>query len=235
MTGMLDGAWVHIAGQELVLLPERAVYWPERGWLIVADVHLGKDGCFRRHGVAVPAGSDGGDLARLAHLATRLAARRLVVLGDLFHCALPRTDPLFDALGELARRFEGHAIDVVRGNHDRGIGADGPDLRWHEGVLDTGALALTHELDNMSAIRRGGGVLCGHLHPVVVLRGSGDRLRRAAFWCRPSSMILPAFGRFTGGHVIRPAPTDRIFVPAEQRVVDCTALFARGRARQSQL
>ena len=44
-------------GERLHLLPERAVWWPAAGLLLVADVHLGKAATFRRLGQPVPAGT----------------------------------------------------------------------------------------------------------------------------------------------------------------------------------
>ena len=43
--------------------------------------------------------------------------------------------------------------------------------------------------------------LCGHLHPVALLGGNGDRLRLSCFsYCpRRERLALPAFGALTGG------------------------------------
>ena len=43
-------------GEALQLRPERGVYLPERGALLVADVHVGKAEAFQRRGVPVPSG-----------------------------------------------------------------------------------------------------------------------------------------------------------------------------------
>ena len=76
-----------LAGERLELHPERAVHWPARRTLFVADVHLGKEHVFGRRGIPIPGGISAAQLARLAALVARTAAERLVVLGDLMHDA----------------------------------------------------------------------------------------------------------------------------------------------------
>ncbi len=52
-------------GARLVPLPERALWLPDAGLLLVADAHIGKAQSFRRLGVPVPEGTTAGTLARL--------------------------------------------------------------------------------------------------------------------------------------------------------------------------
>ena len=49
--------------------------------------------------------------------------------------------------------------------------------------------------------------LAGHVHPAMLLAGPGrERLRLPCFDIGPAGMVLPAFGDFTGAHVLRPRP-----------------------------
>jgi metallophosphoesterase superfamily enzyme len=41
----------------LLLLPEKAVFWPAQGMLIIADIHFGKAASFRAQGIPVPRGT----------------------------------------------------------------------------------------------------------------------------------------------------------------------------------
>ena len=54
-----------VAGETLVLLPERAAYWPARKSLFVADFHLGKAATFRRAGIPLPSGTTSENVERL--------------------------------------------------------------------------------------------------------------------------------------------------------------------------
>ena len=62
-------------------------------------------------------------------------------------------------------------------------------------------------------------ILAGHLHPTVVLRQRGDRLRLPCFHFGARVGVLPAFSTFTNGVVVQPERGDRVYVIAEQRVV----------------
>lgn len=86
MSGSPEAALaVALAGEPMTLLGERALFWPARARLIIADLHLGKSHVFRRAGIAVPSGATRGDLDRLAALVARTAARELWIVGDVLH------------------------------------------------------------------------------------------------------------------------------------------------------
>ena len=48
---------VDVAGERLVLLPQKAVYWPRERMLAIADIHFGKAAAFRSFGIPVPRGT----------------------------------------------------------------------------------------------------------------------------------------------------------------------------------
>ena len=62
--------------------------------------------------------------------------------------------------------------------------------------------------------------MAGHVHPGVRLGGSGgQRLRLPCFYKSKDSLILPAFGAFTGKHTIRPTKEDQVFAIADGEVL----------------
>jgi uncharacterized protein len=200
-----------LAGEEVVLLPERALHWPRAATLFVADVHLGKAASLRAGGVPVPRGATATDLDRLDALLHRTGSRRLVVLGDFIHAAQGRVPALDAAMTAWRARHPDLAIRLVLGNHDRRAGTPPPD--WRVGVvaaphlLDHGPFVLHHE----PAIPPTGYALCGHLHPGVRLTGAaGDRVRLPCFVLGPDSALLPAFGRLTGLALVRPRAGDTV-------------------------
>ena len=107
-----------LAGEEVVLLAERALYWPRGATLLVADVHLGKAASLRAGGVPVPRGATATDLDRLDALVQRTGSRRLVVLGDFIHAATGRVPALDAAVTAWRARHPDLALELVRGNHD---------------------------------------------------------------------------------------------------------------------
>jgi DNA ligase-associated metallophosphoesterase len=219
-------AEVEVAGARLVLLAERALWWPARGTLVVADLHLGKAATFRAAGIPIPRGSTTDDLARLDRALERTGAESLVILGDLFHARVGREAPATLALlgGWRARR---HALDVllVRGNHDVGAGDPPTELgvRCVDEPWEAPPFQLRHHPEASTAY-----VLAGHVHPAVRLGGHGGLSERLpAFVFGERVGLLPAFGSFTGGGHVPLAPGDRVYVIAEDEVLAATARTSR--------
>jgi DNA ligase-associated metallophosphoesterase len=208
---------VEIGGATLGLLPERAVFLPEAGALLVADAHIGKAASFRHLGVPVPRGTTTETLAGLSALIARTGARRVVFLGDLLHSARGRADTTFTAVARWRERHAGLALTLVRGNHDLQAGDPPPGwgIELVEEPLHLGPLALCHHPQPVARAY----VLAGHLHPCIRLGGRAhDRLRLPCFHFSAEVGVLPAFGAFTGMHPVRPAPGDRVFVAADDSV-----------------
>ena len=156
--------------EPLQLRPERAVYLPARGALLVADVHVGKAEAFQRRGVPVPSGVGDADLGRLSSLLDACGARSLWVLGDLVH---DRDALDTDGLDRLRARHVGVDFHVVRGNHDRHLEELPPawGFEVHASTAALGPFALRHEPEGSDGDLY---TLCGHLHPMTKLRGAGD-------------------------------------------------------------
>jgi len=217
---MKAGAAVELAGEPGILRPERALWLPERSTLVVADLHVGKEAAFRAAGLAVPEGILDETLARLGALAAALAARRVVVAGDLVHARRGLTGEVVARVAAW-RATVGAAIDLVRGNHDR----HAPRLpaSWSIGEagdeLALGPLRIRHE-PPAGGDGDAGFTVTGHLHPTVLLRGGGDRLRLPCFVLDPTGLVLPAFTRFARGAPADPAPGRRIYAIAGDETVE---------------
>jgi uncharacterized protein len=209
-------AALELAGERLVLLQHRAAYLPDHRTLLVADAHLGKAVSFRRLGVPVPEATTGGTLDRLSAALHDVAvehppAERVVFLGDLLHAARSHASETLETVQRWREAHAGLDLLLVRGNHDRAAGD--PPAAWRVRAVDEpfrlGGLALMHH----PVAVPGAYVLAGHLHPAVVLGGRAhDRLRLACFHLGPQIGVLPAFGEFTGLHVLPIGERDRVFV-----------------------
>lgn len=207
-----------VAGVALRLLPERAAYLPAHGLLLVADLHLGKAHSFRRLGVPVPAGTTAASVARLDACIAATGAEGIVFLGDLIHAARGRSPATWAAVAAWRARHAALALTLVRGNHDRHAGDPPPEWRIDcvEEPWRLGPLALAHH----PSPRADAYVLAGHLHPAVRLGGRAhDGLRLPCFHFGARVGVLPAFGAFTGSHVIRRATGDRVFAVHDEGVV----------------
>ena len=216
MTGTLND----LAGEPVRLLPERALFWPGACALIVADVHWGKAAAFRSAGIPIPGGATRRDLERLDSAIARTGARRLVVLGDLFHARAGRvaSRTLAELRSWRAAR-DALEIQLVRGNHDRHAGDPPGDLRVN--CLDAPAFLPPFVLRHEPSASEAGYTLAGHVHPGIVLSGRGlFRERLPCFVVGDRVAVLPAFGSFTGLGMVTPEPGARVFVVAEGEVVE---------------
>ncbi|RIK37961.1 MAG: ligase-associated DNA damage response endonuclease PdeM [Chloroflexi bacterium] len=200
-------------GEELALLPQRALFWPRTATLLIADTHFGKDATFRTAGIPLPIGGLHQDLARLETVLAVTGAERLVILGDFFHARPGRTTDTMDAV--TAWRGRHNALDVllVRGNHDRYAGPSPDEWRIH----DAGESLLLPPFLCCHAPAEPGMPdesyrLAGHLHPMISLRQrAAAQLRFPCFLFGRQQALLPAFASFTGGYTITPGVGDRIF------------------------
>lgn len=213
---------VELEGERLVLLPERLAWWEARATLLVADAHWGKGATFRASGIPVPHGTTLGGLARLDSALERTGARRVVFLGDYLHARRGRAPGTLQALAGWRERHAALELLLVRGNHDRHAG-DPPAAARVE-CVDAPFADPPFVLSHLPEPNPAGYVLAGHLHPAVRLVGRGrQREQLPCFWLRPEVGVLPSFGDFTGSLVVHPAPGDRVFVVAEDRVIEMGA------------
>jgi DNA ligase-associated metallophosphoesterase len=218
------------AEAEIVLVPGRAAYLPATSTLLVADLHLGKAATFRSKGIPVPEGSAQKDLARLALLVAATRAKRLLVLGDLFHAKSGCTEEVFAEFTAARGRFSDTEVLLVAGNHDRSVG------RLPAG-LGIDSVLRTHDEPPFHFVHEPGTPLpepdrdepftiAGHLHPVIALAApSGDRLIDRCFVAEPGLLVMPAFGSFTGGHRMSPTDRSRVWIARDDGVADVTPLF----------
>lgn len=202
---------ITLAGAELWLLADKAVYYPDYRALLIADVHFGKAAAYRKLGQPVPHGTTQNNLQRLDELLERYPCDRLIFLGDFLHAPESRAPATLEALAQWRSRHRELEMTLIRGNHDKRAGDPPPALRIEtvpEPLL-LGPFALQHEPDPHATHH----VLAGHVHPVYRLRGRGRQsLRLACFYLRGSMSLLPAFGAFTGGFNIEATQDSKIFV-----------------------
>lgn len=207
---------IDVAGESLVLCPERAVFWPARVTLLVADAHFGKAASFRARGVPVPEGTTASNLATLERLIAAHSARRIVFLGDLLHSRESHARETLESLAGWRLRHPDLELVLVLGNHDAHAGEPpaGLGIDCVEEPLLEGPFALCHHPEP----HPGAYVLAGHLHPAYRLSGRHDSLRLPCTWVGTDVAVLPAFGDFTGGHTIRPLTGDRVYLTDGDRV-----------------
>lgn len=205
--------------QDLLLLPQKAIYWKQQKALIAADVHLGKVGHFRKAGIAVPRDMEQSELSVLSDLVHEHKPEKLILLGDFFHSDI-NSD--WDWLVLWRSQFPKLEIILVKGNHD--IIEEKHYSRLNIMIVDEllfgPFLMLHHPLAEEELKNAAGYVFCGHIHPGISLAGRArQHITLPCFAFGKKQAILPSFGTFTGSVGIRSNKTDRIFAIANDKVL----------------
>jgi len=211
-----------IYGNELILHPEKAAYWPEEKALLLSDLHLGKGAHFRRAGIPVPRAVSDANFRRLLTLLKVFAPDRVLFLGDLFHSDY---NHIWQTFCDFTYQHQDINFELVPGNHDilpEAAYAEARMLRQPE-ILVVGNLALSHHPLKKEAQPAGTYNICGHIHPCVrLLDATGSGFRLPAFYFGEHGGILPAFGEFTGCAEVKARMGDQVYVLVEGRVMDAS-------------
>jgi uncharacterized protein len=190
-----------VAGVALAADCAGALWWPEENLLVVADLHLEKGSSFARRGMLLPPYDTTETLARLAQLIARYAPRRVIALGDSFHDGGGPARLSAPDRASLTALQRGRDWIWIAGNHDpdaaEGIGGT------FAATLSLGGLTFRHEPSRNAPT----GEIAGHLHPVARVAQRGRAVSRRCFASNGASLVMPAFGAYTGGLNIR----DRAF------------------------
>ncbi|MGY4538676.1 DNA ligase-associated metallophosphoesterase [Mucilaginibacter sp. UYNi724] len=205
--------------QDLLLLPQKAIYWTQENALIVTDVHFGKVGHFRKAGIAIPRNMEQDDLAMLSDLIYEHKPAKLIFLGDLFHSDMNND---WDWFVLWRSQFSKLEIILIKGNHDIISDKHYNDLGIVLQIkLVMGPfLMLHHPLPDPETKDEDGYVLCGHIHPGVSLVGKGrQKVTLPCFAFGKYQAILPSFGKFTGKVAILSRKDDKVFGVLTDKVI----------------
>jgi DNA ligase-associated metallophosphoesterase len=208
---------VEIHGEQMELLPQKAVFWGRERILFLADVHLGKINHFRKSGIPVPPKANERNLELMIDLINLTRPQRVICLGDLFHSYY---NPEWEVFGELVKHFGRISFELVLGNHD--VMSEQQYVR--KGILVHNSLRIApfvfthHPLDEADS---GFYNLSGHLHPGVNLIGKARQsVTLPCFYFGENMGLLPAFGTFTGMARIQPKKNDKVFVIVEEKIIE---------------
>jgi uncharacterized protein len=200
-----------IGNHDLLLLADKAIYWPQQKALLIADVHFGKAAAYRALGQPVPQGTTSHNLQRLNLLIAAYPTEQLILLGDFLHAPKSHAPATLAALRDWRAQHAAMRCILVRGNHDQHAGDPPADLNIE--TVDEPYLVGDLALQHMPTPHATHHVLAGHIHPTFRLVGKGrQRLILPCFHQRPGMTLLPSFGDFTGGFLMQNKPGDLIVV-----------------------
>lgn len=209
-----------VADQHLILTAERSLFWEDERTLIIADLHVGKTGHFRKSGIGIPAGIYKDDLHRLLAQILFFKAERLIIAGDLTHSIANREMDLFR---KWRKDFSSLDVHLAKGNHDILDNAwyEEADIKVHNEPLVIKQFLFVHDvLKPPLAIKPGYHAFSGHVHPGIIIRGKGKQaLRFPCFYFAKDHCILPAFSRFTGIYPVLLKKGEKAFAVVEKDIV----------------
>jgi uncharacterized protein len=208
---------ITLCQEELELLPQKAIWWPARKCMLVADMHLGKINHFRKAGIPVPSGAANKNWETLVELVMAKKPDRLICIGDLFHSHYNYD---WESLSTFAANFHQLSIELVTGNHD--ILSDHHYQRsrilLHRDRCQVEPFTLLHIPPDEAG--KDEYILSGHLHPGIQLIGKGRQsITLPCFYFGAQQGLLPAFGAFTGLARITPNTQDQVYIIAENKVM----------------
>lgn len=207
--------------QTLWISPERCILWEEENTLIVADLHLGKSGHFRKEGIGIPQSIYKADLQRLMAQLYLYKADRLIIAGDFTHSTANKELDLFL---KWRKDFSLLQIDLVKGNHDI-LGDqwyESAGVNVHEWKLSAGPFLFLHDKKAEKDLTEKELELyrfTGHLHPAITLKGKANRRCALCFYFTKEYAVLPAFSRFTGGYKVEPVKGEQVFALVEDGIM----------------
>ena len=197
--------------QEFLLLADKAIYWPKHKALLIADAHFGKAAAYRALGQPVPQGTTLENIRRLNALIAQYPTEQLIFLGDFLHAPKSHAKSTLDALRSWRHLHANIKCVLVRGNHDLKAGDPPPDLNIQ--VVTEPYLIDDFALQHIPKPHTTHHVIAGHIHPTFRLQGKGRQsLILPCFQHESSITLLPSFGDFTGGFMMKQTGNAKFFV-----------------------
>ena len=180
--------------------PHGILIWSKLNTAIVSDLHLEKGSSYAKYGQYIPPHDSLETLINLENILSNYKIKKIILLGDTFHDknALDRMNTKTQKkLKLLTDRYE---LILIEGNHDKDIFFDIPS---HKKLLLNG-IEFIHEATVDNKIQ-----ISGHYHPTLSIKINGKRVTEKCILQTESKLILPSFGKFTGGLTLN----NKIFKP----------------------
>ncbi|MBX9783274.1 MAG: ligase-associated DNA damage response endonuclease PdeM [Chitinophagaceae bacterium] len=205
--------------QTFWLSPERCLFWEEEQALIVSDIHFGKSGHFRKEGIGIPQAVFKEDLQRLFAQIQFYKPAALIIVGDFFHSHINSEAVLFE---KWRNDMAALPIHLITGNHDILPQSWYVQNKIHV-YADThiiNQICFVHEFEKEKHRDEGLYYFSGHIHPGVYIDGlARQSLRFPCFYFTEYHAVLPAFGKFTGTHPIKPKKKDKVFAIVNKQII----------------
>lgn len=203
-----------LLGERLVMLPTRALHWPDASTLFICDPLWGKAAAFHKTRTILE--TTRADLERVTQVAEHTGARRIIFMGDLLHPRAGRAPETLEAIGAWRLTLPDVAMMLVQ---RPAANASLPE-EWGFNLLEDGAVEAPFLLTHQPIASAVGYVLVGGTRPGAPLSAATkQKMLYPCFWFGPHTARLPAFGTTTGLTAIKREAHDRLFAMPGERIV----------------
>ena len=204
-----------LRGEEFILCYEKCLWRKKDDSLIISDLHLGKINHFRKAGIGLPMSAALSDFEKLEKVLKKYQPSKVIFLGDLFHSVYNQS---VEMLKVLLQKYNQIEFILVKGNHDIMDNKVYEDLSIKNvDYLADDNFILSHDKLEYDTQHYN---IFGHIHPGVLLKGKGKQSSRLpCFYFSENEAVLPAFGKFTGLHLLKVREGDRVYVMVDNQVI----------------
>lgn len=205
---------VQFAGKPFILDARGALYWPSQQLLLVSDLHLEKGSYFANRGQPLPVWDTRDTLDRLAALIKAYTPHKVMALGDNMHdaFALMRMLPQdFSQLEDICQSVP--EWYWIIGNHDKGDYTTSI-MKHHMFYTDVvfENILFSHEFHLDVPFQ-----IIGHFHPKVKIKTGIQSISGKGFVVAEKTLLMPAFGSYTGGLLVDHPAIQRLFMAEKQK------------------
>lgn len=165
--------------------------------------------------MAIPARVNTNNADRLTAIITQTGAERVIFAGDLFHS---RHNNEVAAFKTWRAQFPEVTFQLVIGNHDilEASFYESCLLELFPEKLFLGGICIMHDQPAVTTDF----VIHGHLHPGIKIAGKGrQQIAVPCFALSDRSLILPAFGDFTGCHYLNAQQFQQLYAVTDSAVL----------------
>jgi len=208
-----------IRKEEFWLSPGKMIWYPAEKALIIADLHFGKTGHFRKSGIPVPQHVYKQDLHQLFAGIQFYKPQKLLIVGDMFHSKANKELDLFYKWRSDISQLH---IQLIKGNHDILHDEYYADAAIQvDKYFTAGSFSFVHDIADVEEDEADEQFyFSGHLHPGISLfGGSRQSLHFPCFYFTKKYAVLPAFSAFSGHCMIRPKKDEHVFAVVNNSIV----------------
>ncbi len=174
-----------------ILQSDGSLFWEKKKILILGDLHLEKSSYFAKVGNFLPPYDSIHTLQKLKKKLLDLDAKKVILLGDIFHdkYGLKRLkDDAMTTLNYICKKFN---VIWIIGNHDGDYAPHNVTIKKNYSYYN---ISFNHVSNRATKYE-----ISAHYHPKVYLNIRGRKVSSPCFLVDENKIVIPAYGTFTGG------------------------------------